>query len=444
MLGVRLTCVVSHDSHLDSTLVRHSSAATVAIAGLVTFESADSCGKNVPIRGLIRSAIRDIEVSRSLVCPLPGVEDPQAGIDSLLKSLEALYSGATLPFEITVRCPEGESDIFPSSNGYDAAFASISRTTFRRTAADDARLGVLNLPSGAVLSTEKGERSAAGVKTFLERKIGERGLASAETSGGSGSDGAKAAGDAPLGLPRVVCLIGAGVSVNAGIAPFRGAPDAVYATVSARYPELAKPQDLFSIDFFRENPRPFFDFRAQMWDADPQPTKAHRALADLVQRGLVAKVFSQNVDGLCLKAGVPPEKLVQVHGSFDTARCDSCGIDCPMERLRDAAHLQEIPHCVSSDCGGVARPNVVMFGEAVPELDLERECENCDLLLILGTSLAVPPINDLHRFVPHDCVRVFINKEPPPDEAGFDFDGPDGRDVFLQGDCDDIMEELGL
>lgn len=162
-------------------------------------------------------------------------------------------------------------------------------------------------------------------------------------------------------------------------------------------------------------------------------------MAELCATGMVTKVYTQNIDGLEAKAGIPQELLEQVHGTMDQAFCHTC--KKPYTGLEKRAPGQ-VPRC---DCGGLVRPSTVMFGEPIA-VDMDRvavELEDCDALFILGTSLAVPPINEIPLLVPHDCLRVYINLTAPPTGAGFNFSElQDMRDVFLQGPCDQVFPPL--
>ena len=177
------------------------------------------------------------------------------------------------------------------------------------------------------------------------------------------------------------------------------------------------------------------------------PTDAHRFVRRLAEDGLLVRCYTQNIDGLELKAGIPPDRLVQAHGSFASARC--IGPEqhaCEVEHVRAAAMAGDVPRCPA--CGVPAKPDIVFFGEPLPRRFaslIEHDLSNCELLIVMGTSLSVQPFGALPNRVPDTCVRVVINREPLRDTASlFDFDAPQNyRDVFFRGTCDDGVAALG-
>jgi NAD-dependent protein deacetylase/lipoamidase len=178
-----------------------------------------------------------------------------------------------------------------------------------------------------------------------------------------------------------VVLTGAGVSTESGIPDFRSATG-----IWARY----DPMEVASIWGFERDPATVWEFYARRLGvlADAKPNAAHRALAELERRGLVAAVVTQNVDTLHERAG--SLNVVEVHGSIRTASCRVCGVRGPMGEV--VARLP-VPSCAA--CGGILKPDVVMFGEAMPERETERAFElarGAALLLVVGSSLEVYPV----------------------------------------------------
>lgn len=181
-----------------------------------------------------------------------------------------------------------------------------------------------------------------------------------------------------------VVLTGAGVSTESGIPDFRS-PTGVWAEYD--------PYEVASIDGFRRDPARVWEFYGRRLDvlAEAQPNAAHRALAELEACGLVQAVITQNVDGLHGRAG--SREVIEVHGSIATASCPACGRREPRERIRE---LLPVPRC--ADCGAVLKPDVVMFGELLPEAAVERAAQlaaSAKLMLVVGSTLEVHPVAGL-------------------------------------------------
>ncbi|MDE3024656.1 MAG: NAD-dependent deacylase [Acidobacteriota bacterium] len=181
-----------------------------------------------------------------------------------------------------------------------------------------------------------------------------------------------------------VVLTGAGVSTESGIPDFRS-PTGVW----RRY----DPMEYASIDAFRADPAKVWDFYGRRLAslAGAEPNDGHRALAELERRGWVEAVITQNVDGLHARAG--SRNLVEVHGSIRTASCGTCGATVTSE---EALGLLPVPSC--PDCGEALKPDVVMFGELLPEAAIGRAIRlssQAALMLVVGSSLEVFPVAGL-------------------------------------------------
>jgi NAD-dependent deacetylase len=215
-----------------------------------------------------------------------------------------------------------------------------------------------------------------------------------------------------------VVLTGAGVSTESGIPDFRSATG-----IWARY----DPMEYATISAFRRDPAKVWDFYAKRLDvlAEAQPNAAHLALVELERRGLVQSVITQNVDRLHGQAG--SQDVIEVHGSIHTASCLACGQREPLERL---VELLPVPGC--ERCGAVLKPDVVMFGEPMPEAELERAFElarSSALLLVVGSSLEVYPVAELPEEALRSGARLaIVNKGPTPYDHRADvrIDGPAG------------------
>jgi NAD-dependent deacetylase len=182
-------------------------------------------------------------------------------------------------------------------------------------------------------------------------------------------------------------LTGAGVSTESGIPDFRS-PTGIW----ARY----DPMEYATIDAFRRDPVKVWDFYRRRLGVlgEAEPNRAHLALAELERRGLVEAVITQNIDRLHERAG--SRDVVEVHGSIRTSSCLACGEQVPLEQVLEL--LEEAPAPPCPRCGAILKPDVVMFGELMPEVEIERAFElarRAELLLVVGSSLEVWPVAGL-------------------------------------------------
>jgi NAD-dependent deacetylase len=181
-----------------------------------------------------------------------------------------------------------------------------------------------------------------------------------------------------------VVLTGAGISTESGIPDFRS-PSGIW----ARY----DPLEYASIDAFHADPGRVWEFYGMRLGvlAAAEPNDGHRAIADLEQRGWVQAVITQNIDRLHERAG--SRHVVEVHGSIRTSSCLDCGRVVPFDEV--VARLP-LPGC--PECGRVLKPDVVMFGELLPEPAIDeatRLASEAGLLLVVGSALEVYPVAGL-------------------------------------------------
>ncbi len=187
----------------------------------------------------------------------------------------------------------------------------------------------------------------------------------------------------------VVALTGAGISVPSGIPDFRSPGSGLWAGVD--------PMQVAHIDAWRRDPARFWGFYGERFAAleGKEPNAAHLALVELESRGLLDGVVTQNIDRLHRVAGT--RELVEVHGTIEHSSCLHDGTRYPLEEVRRRleADPRGVPAC---DCGRPLKPDVVLFGELLPERALERASElaaGADVLLCVGTSLEVHPVAGL-------------------------------------------------
>jgi NAD-dependent deacetylase len=198
---------------------------------------------------------------------------------------------------------------------------------------------------------------------------------------------------------RIVFFGGAGVSTESGIPDFRS-PDGLYRQKYA-YP----PEEILSRSFFDRRPELFFDFyREKILYLNARPNAAHEKLAALEKTGRLTAIITQNIDGLHQAAGA--ENVLELHGSARRNYCLVC------RRYYDAAAIagsSGVPRCA---CGGIIKPDVVLYEEALdPQTTrlAQNHIQAADLLIVGGTSLSVYPAASLIRFLSGGAL-VLINK----------------------------------
>jgi NAD-dependent deacetylase len=205
---------------------------------------------------------------------------------------------------------------------------------------------------------------------------------------------------------HVVCLTGAGVSAESGVATFRDAQSGLWSKFD--------PRQLASQEGFAEDPglvwRWYMDRLATVEAAQPNP--GHRALAQLEAMVPRFSLFTQNVDDLHERAGA--RQVEHLHGRIERFRCNRC--DMPYE-LQPEERQQPLPP-VCPHCGGLVRPAVVWFGEILPSDILERAWQavaSCDLMLVVGTSGIVYPAGELPFAAKGNGAQVIeVNPDPGP------------------------------
>jgi NAD-dependent deacetylase len=207
---------------------------------------------------------------------------------------------------------------------------------------------------------------------------------------------------------RVVVFTGAGISTESGIPDFRS-PGGVWSRM--------KP--IYFQDFVSDPAK-----RREAWErafsgragwTGREPNAGHYAVARLVAQGKATAVITQNVDNLHQDSGVPPERIVELHGNASYAKCLECGERHELAELKDSfLKAGEIPYC--RVCGGLVKTATVSFGQPMPEVEMrraERETLSCDLFLVLGSSLVVYPAAGFPALAKRNGARLaIVNREP--------------------------------
>ena len=206
------------------------------------------------------------------------------------------------------------------------------------------------------------------------------------------------------GSGRTFALTGAGISTESGIPDFRSPGTGLWTKFD--------PVQVATVSALRRDPGAFYSINLDRWTrySGAGPNTAHQALARLEQEGLLVGVITQNIDGLHRKAG--SEKVWEVHGHLRTCHCLECKKSHAFSFLVSQFHSGiNSPRC--QDCGGLLRPDVVLFEDPMGEdfFHAVQALTGCQLLVVVGSSLQVYPVASLP-----DRARqvVIINKEPTP------------------------------
>ncbi|MGH2982620.1 MAG: SIR2 family NAD-dependent protein deacylase [Solirubrobacterales bacterium] len=224
-----------------------------------------------------------------------------------------------------------------------------------------------------------------------------------------------------------VALTGAGISVPSGIPDFRTPGKGIWENVD--------PMEVAHIEAFRRDPERFWSFYRPRFETlgDKQPNDAHRALARLEAEGQLDAVVTQNIDRLHRKAG--SQRLIEVHGTIETSSCTSCSESYPLESV-EALFANGVAHC--SSCEGLVKPDVVLFGELLPEeamREAQSLAERCDLMLCVGSSLEVYPVAGLPGIALSSGAKLGIVTQG---QTPYDFEA----EVKLDGDVVEDMTNL--
>lgn len=210
---------------------------------------------------------------------------------------------------------------------------------------------------------------------------------------------------------RTIFLGGAGVSTASGIPDFRSAHG-----LYRQKKQGLSYEEMLSHGYFVHHQQEFYDFmRNVMLYPDAKPNPAHYALAKLEREGKLRAVITQNIDGLHQMAG--SKNVIELHGNENRYYCLSCGKTYDMTCV---TQTQGIPRC---SCGGIIRPDVVLYEESLNEKDLRkaiRYAEETDLMVVAGTSLVVYPVAGLVEYLTPGAKLVILNRDPTPYDSRAD------------------------
>lgn len=201
---------------------------------------------------------------------------------------------------------------------------------------------------------------------------------------------------------KTMVLTGAGISTESGIPDFRSPNTGLWENID--------PMEALSTPVLRRDPEKFYKegFNILLDMTHAKPNKAHKALAELERLGYIKGIITQNIDNLHYMAG--SKYILEVHGNTREGYCTSCGDVVDLNVLTTKVNNGEIPP-ICDNCKGILRPSVVLFGDMLPEeFNIAmREVETSDLLIVIGSSLMVAPVN----YLPQMAKRlVIINMGP--------------------------------
>ncbi|KJK81284.1 hypothetical protein H634G_03303 [Metarhizium anisopliae BRIP 53293] len=235
---------------------------------------------------------------------------------------------------------------------------------------------------------------------------------------------------------KVVVLTGAGISTAAGIPDFRSPKTGLYNNLARL--NLPYAEAVFDMAYFRAHPEPFYVLARELYPGKFHPTVSHAFIKLLDDKGMLQMLFTQNIDCLERRAGVPADKIVEAHGSFATQRCIECRAAFPGDLMTEHVARGAVPRCREDGCAGTVKPDIVFFGEMLPAAFGERagHARAADLVLVMGTSLTVHPFAELPELAAEGRPRVLLNLE----RVGRLGTRPD--DVVELGECDEGIRKL--
>jgi NAD-dependent deacetylase len=223
-----------------------------------------------------------------------------------------------------------------------------------------------------------------------------------------------------------VVLTGAGISTPSGIPDFRSPGSGLWSRFN--------PMEVASLSAFRYQPEKFLDWfhplAEKIFFALPNP--AHRALALLERAGYLHTIITQNIDGLHQRAG--SDLVLEIHGTLATLSCIGCFQNFKAERfIPRYIHEKEPPRC--PECGEILKPDVILFEEQLPQktwLQAKQACKDCNILLVVGSSLEVTPVATLPlKALEGNAGLIIINESPTYLDSC--------ADVLIQDDAADIL-----
>ena len=226
---------------------------------------------------------------------------------------------------------------------------------------------------------------------------------------------------------QIVAFTGAGFSAESGISTFRGAgglwskyDPSIYADIN-----VFMQDSTYYLNFFRDERYPVIK--------KAKPNDGHYALVELEKRGKLYRVITQNIDGLHRVAG--QSDVIELHGNTRKVNCLNCDKTYTMDEAYKILQKELPPRC---SCGGVLKPGTILFGEPLPQVALDMAMlasKNCDMFLVLGSSLVVYPAASMPKIAKRNgATLVIINIDPTPLD--------DTADLVINGSASKVLSAL--
>ena len=224
-----------------------------------------------------------------------------------------------------------------------------------------------------------------------------------------------------------VVLTGAGISAESGVPTFRG---------ESGLWEKYDPEAAVSISGFKKDPEPFWDFAQELLlKNDIKPNPGHKALAELESLGIIKTIITQNIDFLHQRAG--SQNVLELHGTLNKATCLKCRKKYDWEDLIPVIKAGNIPECDNCQSQKI-KPDIVFFGERLPENALNQAwqaAKNSDLMIVIGTSLAVYPVASLPSLTKDNGGKlIYINVDSGQQDYLFD--------LIIKGKAGEVLPEI--
>lgn len=234
-----------------------------------------------------------------------------------------------------------------------------------------------------------------------------------------------------LSSKNILIFSGAGISTSAGIPDFRSSSGVWRNREPVYFDEFISNED---------KRREYWSYKLEMWNyfKNAKPTFSHFLITKLYNNSKIIGVVTQNIDGLHQKAGIPKDLVIELHGNNHLAVCMSCGNKVEFEKaISYFSSTKEVPRC---KCGGILKPDVVMFGEPLDMGLLSRAFEmakKCDLVISIGSTLVVQPAANVPlKAKLNGCFYMIINKGSTSHD--------NICDLKIDGYSDDVFKEIDL
>ncbi|CCE90991.1 histone deacetylase HST2 TDEL_0C01020 [Torulaspora delbrueckii] len=255
---------------------------------------------------------------------------------------------------------------------------------------------------------------------------------------------------------KVIFMVGAGISTSCGIPDFRSPKTGLYHNLAKL--DLPFAEAVFDVDYFEENPKPFYTLAQELYPGTFQPSRFHNLMKLFEDKKRLQRVYTQNIDTVEHQALISSEYVIEAHGSFASNHCIKCAKKYPLEKFKSKLNPKkssskdkkapEFDYARCDECDGLVKPAIVFFGEGLPsrffdtwEQDqqwLLDEKDKRHLVMVVGTSLTVYPFASLPQEVPETVLRALINKELVGDFKAY----PREKDIIFHGEADLAAELL--